>query len=271
MLSSYNIDAFDRWYTRHMGALGLCYRPVEGSSDAPQEYDLYEDRPEYVVGKPVVIEGHTIEELAGSYLRLIEGVVAIKATQYCNTLDEFKSRYAEQDARIAARVKYIEQWLRSTDFFTAPASSRYHEAIPGGLLIHSLRVYNNILELMKVDKFNKVDVVSATLVALTHDWCKINYYEVYQKNVKDESTGQWHKENAYKVNQRGVTLGHGVTSMFLAQKLFDLMPDECLAIRWHMGHWRVCDAEVDELQQSNEKIPLVHLLQFADQLAIVKY
>lgn len=272
MLSSYNIDAFDRWYTRKMAVLGVAYNKVEGSSYAFEEYDMFEDRPEYRVGRPVLnIEEHTLEELTDIYLTLLEGITAIKWTAGCKTLDEYKLKYASSDAAIAARVKYIEQWLRSTDFFSAPGSSRFHDSEPGGLLKHSLRVYNNMLELMKTEKFNKVDVTSAALVALTHDWCKINYYEPYKKNVKDESTGQWHQEDAYRVNQKGVPLGHGVTSMFLVQKLFNLTPEECLAIRWHMGVWRVCDSEIDELQLANEKYPLVHLLQFADQLALVKY
>lgn len=271
MLSSYNIDEFDRWYVTRMGALGAVCDKVEGSSIEPEEYDKFEDRPEYKVGRPVVIEGHTLEELADKYLELLEGITALKWTQGCKTLNDFKYKYSTADASIAARVRYIEQWLRSTDFFSAPGSTRFHDSVPGGLLMHSLRVYNNMLELMKVDKFNNVDVVSAALVALTHDWCKINYYEPYQKNVKDDVTGQWHKEDAFRVNQKGVPLGHGVTSMFLAQKLFNLTTDESLAIRWHMGVWRVCESEIDELQMANEKIPLVHLVQFADQLALVTY
>lgn len=274
MLLDYKIDNFESWYHVRMGSLGVMYDKLEGSliDTTTLPYDAYEDRPEYQVGRTIFyLEEHSLDELAEIYLTLLEGIMLIKTTESCKTLDEAKAKLASKNDQLLARMKYTADWLRSTDFFYAPASSQYHDAEPGGLLKHSLRVYNNILELMKVDKFNKVDVASAALVALVHDWCKIDMYEVYQKNVKDETTGQWHKEDAYRTNQKGVPLGHGVASMFLAQKLFSLTTEECLAIRWHMGAWRVCDQEMNEMQKSNEKFPLVHLLQFADQLSIVDY
>ena len=66
MLSDYNIDVFDRWYNCSMGALGVVNSKVPGSSDLPEEYDKFEDRPEYRVGRPVRIEDHTLDELAES-------------------------------------------------------------------------------------------------------------------------------------------------------------------------------------------------------------
>ena len=36
-------------------------------------------------------------------------------------------------------------WLEGTDFFTAPASTRFHAAYEGGLLDHSLNVYNVLI------------------------------------------------------------------------------------------------------------------------------
>ena len=162
-------------------------------------------------------------------------------------------------------------WLESTDFYTAPASSIYHEHFKGGLLLHTLKVYNEVIDLLHVDKFKDVDVVSASLIALVHDWCKIGMYEQYMKNVKDDKTGQWNQEVAYKRNPKGLPLGHGTYSMFLAEKFVKLTPEEACAINYHMGHWYISEAEVDDLQRANESFPLVHLLQFADQLSIVKY
>lgn len=272
MLTSYAIDNFDKWYSKKITKDGVFCQPVEGSSALSSlADDLFMNRPENHVGFPVAVEGLTLNELADEYLTLLEGVMLMKVTSKCQTLDEFKSTLRSESDRLVARMKYTAEWLRSTDFFVAPASTQYHDSEVGGLLKHSLRVYNNIIELMKVDKFSNADLASATLVALVHDWCKINMYEVYQKNVKDETTGQWHKEDAFRTNQKGVPLGHGVSSMFLAQKLFSLSTEECLAIRWHMGAWRVCDQEINEMQKANETFPLVHLLQFADQLAIVDY
>lgn len=212
------------------------------------------------VGKLVTIHNRTLEELIDEYERLLAGVFSVKY-----------SDYADPDLVIKYTNKCLE-WIRSTDFYRAPASTRYHESVVGGLLVHTLQVYNNIIALHHARQFESItDIYSATLVALVHDWCKIDYYEAYEKNVKNESTNQWEKQIAFRVNQRGIPLGHGVTSMFLAEKFFRLTSEEALAIRWHMSRFRVCDDEINEMQQANEKCPLVHLLQFADQLAITEY
>lgn len=170
-------------------------------------------------------------------------------------------------------IKCVEaclNWLRTTDFYTAPASTQYHESHPSGLLKHSLNVYNCIIDLLTCSKFSTVDKNSAVLVALVHDWCKISLYEMFMRNVKNDQ-GQWEQVPSYKHNQTGIPLGHGVSSMFLISRFIVLSSDEALAIRWHMGAWRVCDSEMNELQLANETCPLVHLLQFADQLSIVNY
>ena len=37
------------------------------------------------------------------------------------------------------------EWLESTDFFEAPASTHYHGSYPGGLVEHSLNVYYELI------------------------------------------------------------------------------------------------------------------------------
>lgn len=162
-------------------------------------------------------------------------------------------------------------WLVSTDFFDAPASTQYHESFVGGLVMHSVEVYNQIIDLATLPQFVSVDLNDAIIVALVHDWCKIDLYESYQRNVKNELTGQWDKVTAFRRNQKGICLGHGVSSMFLASKFMPLKSEMALAIRWHQGRWNVCREEMNELQMANEKCPIVHLIQFADQLAITEY
>ena len=212
-----------------------------------------------ILGTIVPVAGRTIVDLTASYEDLI--IEVVKAKYLASSGPE---------AVISCCSKLIT-WLRSSDFYTAPASTRYHEAHAGGLLVHTLNVYNNTVTLRCIPQFASTDLVSAALVALTHDWCKISMYESYEKNVKNEKTGEWEKQLAFRTNQTGITLGHGVSSMFLASKFFRLTPEEALAIRWHMSHWRVAQDEINELQKSNEDFPLVHLVQFADQLSITKY
>lgn len=214
-----------------------------------------ENRPEAKVGLLVSITGKSIDELMTVYEELLIGAFLLN----------------RGSSTSLHGVETMIDWLRSTDFYRAPASTIYHESFVGGLLVHSLKVYNEAIRLTGSERFKDVSKASITLVALTHDWCKIDTYQPYQKNVKNEVTGQWEKEVAFKREYRGITLGHGTTSMFLASKFFRLSPEEALAIRWHQGRWNVCDAEVNEFQRANEIYPLVHLIQFADQLAITDY
>ena len=168
-------------------------------------------------------------------------------------------------------IEKILNWLSNTDFYEAPASTIYHESFKHGLLYHTLTVYNNMLELFEIPKFNSVPIDSGALCCLTHDWCKINLYESYKRNVKNEQTGAWEKVDAYKRGTFNYPFGHGAASMFMAMKMFKLTEEEALAIRWHMSMFNVCDSEINEYQQACEQFPLVHLLQFSDQLSITEY
>ena len=172
-------------------------------------------------------------------------------------------------------TKNIFMWLDGTDFYTAPASTQFHDSFEGGLVYHSLNVYNQVLDLIKLPKFQSVDISSAVFVALIHDWCKINIYETYTKNVKDDS-GNWVKELAYRTRKNFISAGHGPQSLidamlFCTTKYSALSNDEMMAIRWHMYTYDVKSYDLRPLNNCCEVIPLVHLIQFADQLAITKY
>lgn len=219
------------------------------------EFNIYkETRPEFLVGLPSNRQKGTIN----SYLDLLLGTVLLSSS---NT-----------DVGVV-RFNRILQWLNEGDFFTAPASTRYHDAFTGGLLTHTLNVYDNMVELSKIDKFASVKVKDYALVALVHDWCKIGLYEVYMKNVKDDTTGKWYQQEAFRWKDGGPSfaLGHGVSSMFLASRFLPLNLEQSAAIRWHMGEYNVASNESSELHESNERFPLVFMLQFADRLSCVKY
>lgn len=190
-----------------------------------------------------------------------------KSSDYMQLMHElFKAKEATD-----RQWERFESWITQTDFFEAPASTRFHGSFEGGLCEHHIDVYNETVDLLKLDKFKDVDTVSAYLVALVHDFCKIGLYVPYMRNVKNDDTGQWERVQAFKYDKPQYPFGHGVTSMYLASQFIHLTREEALAIRWHMGSWRCTKDDFSELQDANERYPLVLLLQFADQLSITGY
>ena len=221
------------------------------------DWDIFINRPEYHAFSESVVADPSEEY----FLQFIGSRLA----------KEFKTD-KNPDAAIPKISRCLE-WLSHTDFFIAPASTQYHDSFEGGLLRHSLKVSDRALELLQSSAFaGYIAPEDAVFVSLVHDWCKIGLYKSYIRNVKDDRTNQWNKVTAYKyVDDRTICLGHGVSSLYLIMKFFTVSVEEAAAIRWHMGRWNCVDAELNELQQANRNYPLVHLLQFADQLAITSY
>ena len=124
------------------------------------------------------------------------------------------------------------EWLQTTDFFTAPASTRYHCACPAGLVMHSINVYEVMMEKHFDPETDSAE--SFALCALLHDVCKAQFYKVSSRNVKNERTGQWEKV-PYYVIEDAFPYGHGEKSVFLIERFVRLKPAEATAIRWHMS------------------------------------
>lgn len=124
------------------------------------------------------------------------------------------------------------EWLQKTDFFTAPASTKYHCACEEGLLMHSLSVYHTLMD--KHFQEGKDSRESFAVCALLHDLCKAQFYKVSTRNVKNEETGQWEKRPFYAVEDV-FPYGHGEKSVFLIERFMRLKTSEAMAIRWHMG------------------------------------
>lgn len=216
----------------------------DGSTLLP-DFTMFQQRPEYYVGLHVEVE-KDVEQLAEDYELLLAGSLLLRSY----------TALSDPDKGIPAARAAIS-WLQSTDFYSSPASTQYHESCPSGLLQHCMHSYNQLLTISNLPQFESVELGSSVYCILVHDWCKIGLYEQYMRNVKNEQTGKWEQVPSYKHNQRGVPLGHGVSSMFLASKFARLTVDEAAAIRWHMGRWNVADNELNELQLANEHYPLV--------------
>jgi hypothetical protein len=235
---------------------------VAPASIESEEFRNFKRRPEYAIGLSVqeIKTNFNVYSNEDVFDILFTGVALLRAAANLEDPDEAMIKIQEK----------LEQ-LHKSDFYTCPASTIYHEAEEGGLLLHTLNVYENIIELKKLKKFGFVSYDSAVVVALMHDLCKCGLYQKYLRNVKNDD-GKWEQVEAFKiVDDPRAALGHGIESAYRASKYFNLSRDEFSAIRWHMGLWYCSPNEYNDLQHSNEQIPLVHLLQFADQLAITKY
>ena len=158
------------------------------------------------------------------------------------------------------------EFLEKSDFFTAPASTRYHGAYEGGLLRHSLNVYECLSEYLARDRVKQkyelnVSEESAAIIALLHDICKVNFYTTSFRNSKNEQTGKWEKVPYYTINDT-LPYGHGEKSVYMISGFMRLTRDEAMAIRWHMGFSGIEDKNM--IGKALEMYPLAFALSVAD-------
>ncbi len=166
--------------------------------------------------------------------------------------------------------KELLKWLLSSDFFTAPASTKFHSAYEGGLAEHSLKVYNRFLKMI-ISEYgdnytNVISNESIAIIGLLHDVCKVNCYKVDYRNVKDEN-GNWTKQPYYTFDEE-LPYGHGEKSVYIISSFVKLTREEAIAINWHMGGF---DARVRNggasLSDAYYKFPIAAIFNSADTLS----
>jgi hypothetical protein len=176
----------------------------------------------------------------------------------------------------------VISYLENTNFYKSPASTRFHESYEGGLVQHSLNVYDKMLTILtSASAFNLFpeyvasdeNSAKALVCALLHDLCKIDLYESYMRNVKNEKTGAWVKEAAFKyAEKRPKPMGHGVSSAWIAKELLPELTEEmAMAIIYHMGAYDVSQAGLGDMGDACRRYPLCYMLQFADLLSCAEY
>ena len=153
-----------------------------------------------------------------------------------------------------------------SDFFTAPASARYHGAFEGGLCEHSVNVYHCLAAYLERERVQELygleySPESVALVSLLHDACKIGCYKKSFRNVKNDATGQWEKVPTYTFDDP-LPYGHGEKSVYIVNGFVRLSREEAMAIRWHMGFSGPEDNRT--VGQALQKYPLAFALAVAD-------
>jgi len=151
-------------------------------------------------------------------------------------------------------------WLEKSDFFIAPASTKFHGNYEGGLAEHSYNVYTLFKE--KVERFN-IDLSEETIInaALLHDVCKINIYKRKEKFRKDKDD-KWEKYFPFVIDDT-LPLGHGEKSVMLIQAFIKLTREEIFLIRYHMGGF-LSEEEKRNLNKAVELIPAIVAIHTAD-------
>lgn len=138
-------------------------------------------------------------------------------------------------------ISDLMEWLdKATDFYTAPASTRFHGSVKGGLVKHSLAVLKNfqlIANSYGINLGNGVVSESAAICCLFHDICKCNTYKQTVRNVKNDETGVWEQVPYFTIEEQLPYGSHGAKSVFLIQQHIKLLPEEAIAIHNHMGAW----------------------------------
>lgn len=187
-------------------------------------------------------------------------------------MDKNKEKFREILLSVTHPTRKMEleklyEFLERTDFFTAPASTKYHGAYEGGLVQHSLAVYDNLVSLRELYNVTaQIQYDSVIITALLHDICKINFYKLGTRNVKNEN-GTWQSVPVYTIDDQ-TPLGHGEKSVIILQQhIHSLTSNEIYAIRWHMGSFDDAGkswAGGMALGAAFEKCPLAVLLHMAD-------
>ena len=156
-------------------------------------------------------------------------------------------------------------FLQRSDFFTAPASTRYHGACEGGLLAHSLNVYDCLVDILNRPRVKELYGIeysdeSIAIAALMHDVCKVNFYKTSFRNAKDEN-GKWVSVPYYTIEDN-LPYGHGEKSVYIVSGFLRLTRDEAFAIRYHMGFSGTEDP--GNVGRALEMFPLAYALCCAD-------
>ena len=169
------------------------------------------------------------------------------------------------------------EYIQKSDFYKAPASTKYHLAVPSGLLQHSLNVLDALRGLLSwrsdgVWEYRAagkvVDTIpddSVIMMALLHDICKTHFYGTSTRNVKNDTTGRWEKVPFYTVNDM-MPLGHGPKSAMIIKQYTTLTTMEMYAIWHHMGMTGNYEND-NAVGKSMEMYPAVLALHTADMMA----
>lgn len=179
-----------------------------------------------------------------------------------------------------ANIEGLINKLETSDFFYAPASTKYHNCFTGGLADHSLNVYYNLKSMVKSKGFEgQIPEESIIICSILHDFSKINFYEKSIRNKKvytpqgskhdNLGTYDWVSEECYSVKPEAERFSYGnheETSEFMTRSFIPLTLEESIAILNHHGGMGY-DSSKTGFSNLYNKYPLACLLHLADMMS----
>ena len=197
----------------------------------------------------------------------------------------FEREFTKQIQREGA--ENLLEWLKKSDFFDAPASTRFHLSRPGGLVEHSVHVYERLYQLCECDALNNDAFKmprneTIAIVGLLHDICKVGVYVQEPRNQKTYDPEKVAAASSYQVkhDQLGdfiwettigyrfedpIPYGHGEKSVYIISGFMNLSREEAFAIRYHMGPWQ--KGEEQNASKAFDLFPLALMTHMADMMA----
>lgn len=165
-------------------------------------------------------------------------------------------------------IDRLLEFIRKSDFYTAPASTRFHSCHEGGLIEHSLNVYDCLAAKRNnpiwAEHLKNIPEESFILTALLHDLCKTYFYVVDYRNKKNED-GVWERVPFYTIDDK-IPYGHAEKSVMMIEEYVKLKPYERFSVRYHMG-WSEPKELYNALGKAFSKYPLAIAIHEADQEA----
>ena len=158
-------------------------------------------------------------------------------------------------------------FLEGSDFFNAPASTRYHGSHAGGLCEHSINVYECLCDYLARPRVKEkygmnYSEETVAIVSLLHDICKTNFYVETTRNVKEN--GVWKTVPYYSIEDQ-LPYGHGEKSVYMISAYMKLTRDEAFAIRYHMGFAESNNVTyINNVGKAYEMFPIAFAVSVAD-------
>ena len=160
-------------------------------------------------------------------------------------------------------IEKLQSYLEKSDFYTAPASTKYHDSEKGGLANHSYRVYENLVKINDVYGLG-LSREMVIICGLGHDVSKIHFYKEDIRNVKKD--GVWIQVPYYTIEDQ-FPMAHAAKSVYILNEFIHLSVEEAMAIHWHMGLGSTDYADRQTMSAAMERYPICLALHTADMQA----